>query len=255
MKPLYYRPLPWRLLARALALAIPFALFVSVGFSEDLPVLVVRGGHHYDTPEFEDMCLDLNGVEADLVLTAHLQQMSAEEIEEQYGAILFLNQNKYYPTAPKHRKQYMDLAERGVGMVFLQFTLSSQPEWDEFHDLVGGKWFLKNYTEDPKRHSTYFKDLTLDIEVLDREHPVTQGLEDFTLTDAFYGNIHIAPGVHPLLGTKHPDISPTIAWTHRYKNSEVVYLMPGFTKGAYQNESYIKLIENALGFVADNSKK
>ena len=217
----------------------------------DLSVLVVRGGHQYDTPEFEDMCRGLKGMQVDLVLTSHMQAMSAEEIDQNYDAILFLNQNKYYPTSAKNRKQYMDMAELGVGMVFLQFTLSSQPEWDEYHDLVGGKWFLKNYTPDLKMRSTYFTDLTLDIQILDTDHPVTEGLSDFTMNDAYYGNIYMDPSVHPLLGTDHPDIANVIAWAHNYKNSKVVYVMPGFTKGSYQNPSYIRLIENALSYVAN----
>ena len=197
------------------------------------------------------MCRGLKGMQVDLVLTSHMQAMSAEEIDQNYDAILFLNQNKYYPTSAKNRKQYMDMAELGVGMVFLQFTLSSQPEWDEYHDLVGGKWFLKNYTPDLKMRSTYFTDLTLDIQILDTDHPVTEGLSDFTMNDAYYGNIYMDPSVHPLLGTDHPDIANVIAWAHNYKNSKVVYVMPGFTKGSYQNPSYIRLIENALSYVAN----
>ena len=145
----------------------------------------------------------------------------------------------------------MDLAKLGVGMVFLQFTLSSQPEWDEYHDLVGGKWFLKNYTEDPELHSTYFTDLTVNIKILDTKHPVTKGLKDFTMTDAFYGNIYIDPTVHPLLGSDNPDLAPALAWAHSYDQSKVIYINPGFTKKAYENESYQRLIENALRYVAD----
>ncbi len=218
---------------------------------KEVSVLVIRGGHSYDTPDFENMCLRLRGVRADLVLTEHMEKMTAAEIDQKYHALLFLNQNKHYRTSDKNRKQYMDLSELGVGMVFLQFTLSSQPEWDAYHDLVGGKWFLKNYTKDPKRHSTYFTEMTLAIRVLDRSHPVTEGIEDFTMTDAYYGNIYMDSSVHPLLGTDHPDIASTIAWTHEYGNSKVVYIMPGFTKGAYENRSYERLLENALCFVAE----
>ncbi|MDA9764170.1 MAG: ThuA domain-containing protein [Opitutales bacterium] len=223
----------------------------SLANQNDLSVLVVRGGHAYDTPEFEEMCQRLEGVSVDLVLTPHMERMKAADIDQKYDAILFLNQNKFYPISPKNRKQYMDLAQLGLGMVFLQFTLSSQPEWDEYHDLVGGKWFLKNYTEDPKLHSTYFTDLTVDIKILDTEHPVTQDLDDFTMTDAFYGNIHIDPNVHPLLGSNNPELAPILAWAHTYKQSKVVYINPGFTKEAYENESYQKLIKNSLKFVAE----
>ena len=147
----------------ALALAILLPLVCAWPIGERLSVLFVRGGHHYDTPEFEDMCLGLNDAMADLVLTSHIENMAATENNNRYDVILFINQNRNYPTSAKNRKQYMDLANLGVGMVVLQFTLSSQPEWDEYHDLVDGKWFLKNYEKDPKKHSTYFTDLTFYI--------------------------------------------------------------------------------------------
>lgn len=238
----------------AVSLAVPFLALGSPVGEKGISVLVVRGGHYYETPAFENMCLSLEGVQSDLVLTEHMEKMTAVEIDRTYDALLFLNQNKHYRTSDRNRKQYMDLVERGVGMVFLQFTLSSQPEWDEYHDLIGGKWFLKSYTKDPKLHSTYFTDLTLDIKVLDRDHPITEGLEDFTMNDAYYGNIYMSPSVHPLLGADHPDIASTIAWTQQYGNTKIVYVMPGFTKGAYENQSYKKLLENALRFVANAVK-
>lgn len=236
-----------------LILAFSFVLLTS--FSEsgkaEINVLVVRGGHPYDTPEFEEMCQSLEDINVDLVLTAHMQSMKAEEIAKNYDAILFLNQNKHYPEYERNKKQYMDLAQLGVGMVFLHFTLSSQPEWDGYHDLVGGKWFLKSFTEDKSLHSTYFTDITLDIKVLDPDHQVTAGLKNFNLTDVFYGNIYIDPSVHPLLGVDHPDISEIVAWAHTYENSKVVYVMPGYSKKAYENMYYRKLITNALKFVSE----
>ena len=221
---------------------------------DHVKVMVVRGGHSYDTPGFEKMCLALEGVKCDLVLTAHMEALSVAEIDEKYDAILFLNQNKKYPTEERNRKQYLNLTKRGIGMVFLQFTLSSQPEWDEFHDLVGGKWFLKKFEADPKKHSTYFPGLEAKIKILNTDHPVTKGLKDFSMTDAYYGNIYVAPSVTPLLGTDTPKVSKVIAWTHTYEKSKVVYVMPGFSDGSYQNKSYRKLLANSLTYVAAQEK-
>ena len=142
----------------------------------ELSVLVIRGGHAYDTPAFEEMCMDLQGMKCDLVLTAHFEQYSAKEIDDRYDTLLFLNQNKKYRTEDRNRKRYMDLAQLGTGMVFLHFTLSSEPDWDEYHDLVGGKWFLKKYEKNEALHSTYFTDMTVDVKVLDADHPTTAGL-------------------------------------------------------------------------------
>ena len=74
--------------------------------------------------------------------------------------------------------------------------------------------------------------MTLYIKVLDTEHPVTRGLCDFAMTDAYYGNIYMDPEVRPLIGTDHLVIAAEIAWAHVYDNSELAYIMPGFTKGS-----------------------
>ncbi len=87
--------------AFALAILLPLACALPIG--ERLSVLVVRGGHHYDTPEFEDMCLGLSNAMVDLILKSHMEKMAAMEIHDPYDAILFLNQNKHYPTSAKNR--------------------------------------------------------------------------------------------------------------------------------------------------------
>lgn len=62
----------------------------------------------------------------------------------------------------------------------------------------------------------------------------------------FYGNIHKNPSVHPLLDSNHKDVSSVITYTHLYNNSKIVYLMPRFTREAYENKLYKKLIINAF---------
>lgn len=217
--------------------------------SKNTKVLVVRGGHPYDTPAFEKMCLKLKGIDADLVLTAHFESKKPDAIAEEYDAILFLNQNKHYPEYERNKKKYMELTQLGVGMVFLHFTLSSQPTWDEYHELIGGKWFLKSHTKDEKLLSTYYPEKTVDIKVVDDEHPVTAGMKDFSLNDTFYGNIYMAAGVKPLLTCQDAQVWETIAWEHKYNNSKVVYIMPGYSKKAFENSSYQQLVRNALQFV------
>ncbi|RKR08037.1 hypothetical protein CLV91_2803 [Maribacter vaceletii] len=211
-------------------------------------VLVVRGGHPYDTPDFENMCNSLEGVHVDLVLDAHFKAMKLDKIKEKYTAILFLNQNKYYEESEKTKKKYVELTNEGIGMVFLHFTLSSQPNWNKYHEIIGGKWFLGSHTKDKSKVSTYFIDLKVDVKVSDKKHPVTKGIKDFTMTDVFYGKIHMEPGVHVLLDSDNTDIAP-IAWTQKYNKSKIVYIMPGYSKKAFENYSYKKLISNALKYV------
>ncbi|MGC6429512.1 MAG: ThuA domain-containing protein [Jejuia sp.] len=211
-------------------------------------VLVVRGGHPYDTPHFENMCESLDGVKVDLVLDAHFKSMKKEQIKDKYSAILFLNQNKYYEESKRTKQLYVDLTNEGVGMVFLHFTLSSQPNWDEYHEIVGGKWFLGKFTPEKEKRSTYFIDREVKVTVANKRHPVTKGIKDFTMTDVYYGNIYLKDGVTILLDSDNEDLAP-IAWTQVYNASKIVYIMPGYSKNAFENTSYKTLLANALKYV------
>ncbi|WP_066630780.1 ThuA domain-containing protein [Labilibacter marinus] len=239
---------PTKLIAIALILFISFAANAQKGKTS---VLVVRGGHPYDTPDFEKMCTSLKGVKVDLVLDAHFKSMKVDAIKQKYDAILFLNQNKYYNESKRTKQLYMDLTNEGVGMVFLHFTLSSQPSWDDYHDIIGGKWFLGSHTKDKSKVSTYFIDRTIDIKVKDTKHPIAEGVEDFTLTDTFYGNIWMSDKVKPILGVDDKDVNSAVVWENKYNNSKVIYIMPGFSKKAFENKNYKKVVANSLKYAGN----
>ena len=89
-------------------------------------MLVVRGGHTYDTPAFEEMCNELPGMKCDLVLTTHFETMLAKQIDEKDDALLFLNQNKKYRTTDRNRKRYMGLSRLGTGRMVVLKSNSSR---------------------------------------------------------------------------------------------------------------------------------
>ena len=218
--------------------------------AKDLSVLVVTGGHDYDKPEFKEMFETMDGMRCDFLLTEEMQQLKSSDIADKYDALVMLDMVRE-KVAEEPKQQFMDLSQAGVGMVFLHFTLASRPYWDEYHEMVGGKFYLPNVERNPSLHSTYSTDMTVEARVLNPGHPVTKGLKDFSITDAFYGNIAISPSSTPLLASSHGKTAASIAWTHRFRSSRVVYLMPGFTRQAYENSSYRQFIRNSIEFVAE----
>lgn len=225
-------------------------LFGQAGLSAEEPaVLVVTGGHPFDEPEFKTMVEEMDGIVPHFVDKEEMRKISAKEIDESYDALLLMDQTKA-EVGEEVKKLYVDLTEEGVGMVFLHFTLASMPLWEGYHEIVGGKYHLKRFGKE-NEPSKYFPEMTVSVEVLDKEHPVTVGLADFSLTDAFYAKIGIKDSVKPLLGAKTPGIERVLAWENRAGNSKVIYLMPGFTKSAYTNDSYRRFVLNALKYVAE----
>jgi type 1 glutamine amidotransferase len=88
------------------------------------------------------------------------------------------------------------------------------------------------------------------VHIADKEHPITRGLQDFDIFDETYNHFTVNTGVHVLLTVNHPDSGKVIAWTHKYKNSPIVYLQLGHGPSAYENPNFRRLLEQSLRWVA-----
>ncbi|MFC2113541.1 family 16 glycoside hydrolase, partial [Bacteroidota bacterium] len=222
-------------------------LDLSEKYENELSVLVVTGGHRYDTTEFNQMFESMDNISCDFVFSAGMQEISPEKLHEKYDALVFLDMNQ--EVSDEYKKQYAELTELGTGLVFLHFTLASCQSWDEYHEMVGGKFYLQSEPDSSLR-SGYKTELEMEVKVLDPDHPVTAGITDFTILDAGYNNLYISSSIHPLLGVENPYSAEYVGWTHKYNNSPVVYIMPGYSKIAFSDESYKQLVENSIKFVS-----
>jgi type 1 glutamine amidotransferase len=144
------------------------------------------------------------------------------------------------------------LLNGGKGLVVLHHALANYQEWDEFEKIAGGRYHTQPYTRDGKQHpaSTYRHGVDISVHVADPDHPVTAGLEDFTIHDEVYGGFSVQPTVHALLTTDHPESSETLAWTNEYGKSRIVTIQLGHDAHAYENPNYRKLVQQAIRWVA-----
>ncbi len=74
------------------------------------------------------------------------------------------------------------------------------------------------------------------------------------LTDEGYADIEVLPDVIPLLMTSHPDCFPLVDWTHRYRNSPVIYLMPGHDEKSFSHPMYLSLVRNSILWLSEQKK-
>ncbi|KPL12838.1 MAG: hypothetical protein AMS26_16095 [Bacteroides sp. SM23_62] len=207
-------------------------------------LLVVTGGHAYDTAEFIQMFEALPDISFEMALKPEAWKMLAAGKE--FDVIVFYDM--WRDISDDEKQIFLDEFEKGTGMVFMHHSLASHPEWPEYVQLIGGKYNLPDHTADTSLRSDYKHDIVLQVRVVDKSHPVTEGLQDFEILDEGYSNTLQLPGVHYLLETSHPDCDRYIAWTHSVRNSKVVYLMGGHDKHAYENPSFRKLLLNAINY-------
>jgi type 1 glutamine amidotransferase len=208
----------------------------------ELSVLVISGDHNYDTAEFEQMFNDMESINPEFAVKPGAMGMLGEK--STFDVLVFYDM--YQEISEEHKTAFLEEFDKGTGMVFLHHSLGSYQEWPEYAKLVGGKFYMKNYTADTSLVLRYYHDLNLDVIVLDKTHPVTRDVEDFKVIDEGYTRTELIPGLNYLLETDHPGCDRYIGWEHSVRNSRVVYLMGGHDRKAYQNESFSRIVENAI---------
>ncbi len=216
-------------------------------------VLVVTGGHAYDTTAFADLFRSMEQVRFDTLSQPHATGLLSSAYIGHYDVLVFYD---YVPDAPlKDTTIYTRLAFRGMPMLFLHHALCSFQDWSGFRDLTGGHYVIEGSGDPDVSPSEYTHDLDIPVHVVDRNHPVTEGMEDFMIHDEGYRHLQMSDGITPLLTTDHPECDTPLGWVNHCGKSTVVYLMPGHDRQAYAHPSFRQLIRQSLLWLAETDNK
>ena len=176
------------------------------------------------------------------------------------------------------RDGFRALLDQGTGIVALHHALAGWPDWDEYHDWLGGRFLYHPGLLRGAIHpdSGYVHDVAYDAEVV-ADHPVTRGIPSrFAMRDELYLCPVFEDEVTPLLrasasftrehfwsaalavrghmhardGWEHPEGTKLIGWAKQVMASRLAYLQPGDGPSAYDNPHYRRLVENAIRWVA-----
>ncbi|MBQ1456299.1 MAG: ThuA domain-containing protein [Thermoguttaceae bacterium] len=253
-------------LIRPVFFVLTFLAAVSIAFSVDvraaedgspLRVLLVTGGHWYDQEGLHKMILDHPNTEMDeLVLPEGEDQLDAG-ISQRYDVLVFHDQSSFELTDAQKEK-LAAMWEEGVPTVMLHHALISHNDFPLFREVYGTAYLTAPMEIDGTTYpaSSYIQPADVNFIVVDHDHPITQGLKDFTLTDEVFGDLWLAPeGNHVLIRTDHPDSSEPICWTRQYKNSPVFVLIQGHDKGAFNDPRYREIFYRGLDWVSGKASR
>jgi uncharacterized protein len=235
-----------------LVLAAPAAVFVAAqsGVAADRPpekikMLIVAGGHGFDPPKFFKLFDD----NPEISYTSAKETDKAEAWDRDdllsYDVILLYDFQRELNNAQKAK--FLSLFDKGVGLVVLHHALLSYQNWPDYERIAGGKYLLDNETVDGKKYpaSTYKGDVDIDVQVVDKQHPVTAGLEDFILRDEIYRGVRNGRDIHVLCTTE----GNPLAWTRQEKNSRVFSTIVGHGP-AYDDAKFQKLLARGIRWSA-----
>jgi uncharacterized protein len=220
--------------------------------TQNRSLLIIAGGHSFDTLSFFKIFDQMEGVGYDFLIQPEANRYLAITEEIPYDVLLFYDM--WQPITEDEKAAYIRLTEAGKPMIFMHHSLVSYQEWPEFEQLIGGRYAENKRKEFwPKSElSTYKHDVWVDVQVVEPNHPVTAGIKNFRIFDEVYGNYKVGEKVRPLLKTNHPESTPVIAWENKYNKSNIIYLQPGHGANAYNSAEFRQLISQAIKYLTPN---
>ncbi|MFO7906288.1 MAG: family 16 glycoside hydrolase [Planctomycetota bacterium] len=219
--------------------------------AEKIQALVVTGGHGYEKPAFEGMFDAFPDVAATHVTYPAAAEKLAPELADEFDVIVFYDMWAQ-GISPDQQKAFLQLLKRGIGVVALHHAMAAHQNWPEYKKIIGGRYYLRERKEDGKvlPKSGYAHGQDIPVHIAKPDHPITEGMEDFTIHDETYNNYYTDPDATVLLTTEHPKSDRELAWTKTYENSKVVYIELGHDHFAYEHPSYKKLLARSIRYVA-----
>ena len=216
-------------------------------------ILVTTGGHPMNEARLWDMFAAIPG----LVVTKATMPKDAgllkPGLEQQYDALVLFDMAIMDEA---YRAPFLDLLNTGIGVVALHHNLGAEQNWDEYRNIIGGKYILPKAATPTVIDGKEWKPsgnawpVDMTITVADQTHPITRDVAGFTVKEEGYTGIFVSPQVHVLLTTDNPRCSHALAWTNTYGKSRIFYLMPGHCVSTWNHPGYRALVRNGIAWAS-----
>jgi type 1 glutamine amidotransferase len=214
-------------------------------------VLLVTGGHGFEKEPFYSVFKENSAIE--FTAAAHAAKTNATVFERDdllsYDVVVLYDMPKSI-TEPQKAK-FLSLLDKGTGLVVLHHALVSYQQWPEYEKIIGGR-----YVEPPGMEGKvtpefgYQHNVDVPVVIAAKDHPITKGLQDFTIHDEIYWGFRVGADVTPLLTTTHPKSGKTLSWVRTQSKSRIVYLQLGHDHSAYENPNYRQLVAQSIQWAA-----
>lgn len=235
-----------KILAALLTLA-----FATLSSAADAPaklrVLVLTGGHGFAREPFFKMFQDNAGI---VFTTLEHTKGTADAWEraDLAAADVVVLYDMPKTISPTQQERMRSLFARGTGLVVLHHALVSEHNWADYERIIGGVYPVNGAPGSSA--AGYRHDVEIPVVVTRRDHPVTAGLDDFTVHDEIYWGYRVGSDVTPLLTTTHPESGKPLAWCRTEGQSRVVYVQLGHGPSCFEHPSYRDFLARSIRWTA-----
>jgi hypothetical protein len=242
-------------LSHRLSLGLRIALLaaatvIAAQAADKTRVLIVTGGHDFETNQFFQIFQDNPGITFLKVTHPDAHAWLKPDKAAQYDVLVCYDM---WPNITEEAKaDFVARLQEGKGLVVLHHAIADYPKWDEYANIIGAKYYLEKQVVNgvEKARSIYQHDVKFKVQIADPSHAVTRGVQDFEIHDETYNLFDVQPTNRPLLKTSEPTSAPVIGWAKEYGKARVVYLQLGHDHFAYENPNYRRLVAQAITWAA-----
>ncbi|HOZ45638.1 MAG TPA: ThuA domain-containing protein [Candidatus Hydrogenedentes bacterium] len=244
---------------RKLAVFCVVAALVAMAHAEDaqdaVKAVVLTGGHSFDAKAFEALFDDMAGIEVTFADQKDDSEIFEDVAEWPYDVIVLYNMGQ--KITPKRQENFLGLLNKGVGLVMMHHAMTAFEGWPEYAKVIGGVYRRQAEVVDGKElpACAYQHDIDFDVHVEDPDHPVTQGIQDFTVHDETYIRCRHEPDSHVLLTTNHPTSDRVVGWSRTYGQARVCGVQMGHGPQIFAQPEYKRFVAQAIRFCAASDKE
>jgi len=142
-----------------------------------------------------------------------------------------------FELSEKARMGFLDFCAQGKGLLAMHCATICFDDWPEYRNILGAWWKW-----DHSGHGLYQDHV---MHVQDSTHPITKGIEDFTVMDELYTNPVIVDSVDPLMTADWEGKTHPMLWVREYGNARVCYCAPGHGVETFENSILQKIIQRS----------
>jgi trehalose utilization protein len=208
-----------------------------------LRVAVVTGGHTFDVIGFHRLFREI--ADCDAYIQALEDWSAGSRAGVKYDVVVFYSMHTSLPeNAPggSSTRAAIDGLGDGTGIVVLHHALLAFKQ-DTVWDTITGMT--------DRTIAAWSHDEQLQMQVTDRNHPITTGIDDFSITDETYDFCDVeGDDSHVLLRANHPGSMSTLAWTRSHGESRVLNLVLGHDDQAWSNSTFRTLLRQGIHWCA-----
>lgn len=231
-----------------------FVLFERVSTHHSRKVLLITGddyaGHHWRKTSLALAKALLEDTSMEVIVTESPSVLASPWLDYFDVIILhFKNYSERLPLDKECQNGLRDFLGRRKGVVLTHFACGAFQEWDGFEQIAGRVWNPSFRAHDPYG--------TFTVRVIDKNHPVSLGMEDFEVTDELYTCLDGTTSIRVLCEAVSSVDSKSypIAFVLEPMGGRVFHCVLGHDAGVYQVPGVRQLVQRGVTWAAGSKSE